>query len=72
VGDTLERRRGHDRRERERRAAVASIQADQNELRRQLRENMDKIRRLEADQLTQLVRIAQIQHEIDQLKKSRT
>ena len=66
-----ERRRGIDRRQRERRARLAAIQEDHDELRRAIQQNIEHIARLEKEQLIQLVRIARIQQELDELKKSR-
>ena len=66
-----DRRRVTERRQRERRARLEVIQSDHDDLKKAVKQNADEIKRLEAEQRTQLIRIAQIQHEIDALKKSR-
>ena len=66
-----ERRRTSDRRQQERRTRLATVQANQDELRATIQRNAEEIERLKAEQRLQLVRIAQIQQEIDALKKSR-
>ena len=66
-----DRRRVTERRQRERRARLEVIQSDHDDLKKAVMQNADEIKRLEAEQRTQLIRIAQIQHEIDGLKKSR-
>ena len=64
-----ERRRTADRRQRDRRARLTAIQANHDDLKETVARNAEEIRRLEAEQRTQLTRIAQIQLEIDNLKK---
>jgi len=59
-----------DRRQHERRAKIADLQAMHDELRINLERNAERLKRLEAEQHVQLVRIAQIQRELDELKKS--
>jgi len=66
-----ERRRNVERRQRERRARIADLQATHDDLRAILERNAEQIKRLEAEQQVQLIRIAQIQRELDALKKSR-
>jgi hypothetical protein len=70
AGSPQERRRGMDRRQHERRARIADLQAMHDELRRNVEQNAERLKRLEAEQHVQLVRIAQIQRELDELKKS--
>ncbi len=66
-----ERRRTTDRRHRDRRARLAAIQTTHDDLRATIEQNAVEIERLKAEQQLQLVRIAQIQQEIDALKKIR-
>jgi hypothetical protein len=70
-GPSNERRRNLERRQRERRARIADLQANHDDLRVIIERNAEQIKRLEAEQQVQLIRIAQIQREIDALKKSR-
>jgi hypothetical protein len=70
-GPSNERRRNLERRQRERRARIADLQANHDDLRAIIERNAEQIKRLEAEQQVQLIRIAQIQREIDALKKSR-
>lgn len=71
MGTTPPERRQGERRERERRARIADLQATHDELRAALDRTAERIKRLEAEQQVQLVRIAQIQRELDALKTSR-
>ena len=64
-----ERRRTADRRQRDRRARLHAIQANHDDLKETVARNAEEIRRVEAEQQIQLKRIAQIQLEIDNLKK---
>jgi chromosome segregation ATPase len=66
-----ERRRNVERRQRERRARIADLQATHDELKATVERSAEQIKRLEAEQQVQLVRIAQIQRELDALKRSR-
>jgi hypothetical protein len=68
---TVERRHLPDRRQRDRRARIAALQTEYVELRRAVQQNIEQMKRLELEQRTQLIRIAQLQQEIDALKKSR-
>jgi hypothetical protein len=70
-GPSNERRRNLERRQRERRARIADLQANHDDLRVIIERNAEQIKRLEAEQQVQLIRIAQIQRELDALKKSR-
>jgi hypothetical protein len=70
-GPSNERRRNLERRQRERRARIADLQANHDDLRAIIERNAEQIKRLEAEQQVQLIRIAQIQRELDALKKSR-
>jgi hypothetical protein len=62
-----ERRRQHDRRSIRLDALLAELQP----LQAAVKENIDRIRQLENEQRVQLVRISQIQRELDDLKKPR-
>jgi hypothetical protein len=64
-----ERRRAEDRRRRDRRARLTAIQANHDDLIETVARNAEEIKRLEGEQRIQLKRIAQIQLEIDSLKK---
>jgi uncharacterized coiled-coil DUF342 family protein len=63
----LERRRQQDRRN----ARLDGLLKELQPLRAALKENSDRICKLEDEQHVQLVRISQIQRELDDLKKSR-
>ena len=69
-----DRRRRTERRQQadRRKLRVEALQAELNPLRDAVRQNAERIRELEREQRTQLVRIAQIQRELDDLKKSRS
>src|SRR2546425_13260432 len=67
---TLERRRGIERRARERRARLAAIETEHDDLRRTVQQTSEFVQRLEAQQQTQLIRIAQIQMEIELLNRA--
>ncbi len=71
AGGSNERRRNVERRQRERRARIADLQATHDDLKATVQRNAEQIKRLEAEQQVQLIRIAQIQRELDALKKSR-
>jgi hypothetical protein len=62
-----ERRRQHERRT----IRVEVLLAELRPLQAAVKENTDRIRDLENEQRVQLVRISQIQRELDDLKKSR-
>jgi hypothetical protein len=62
---------GQDRRQRERRARLDAIQTRHDELRAIIELNIRQIQKLEQEQTIQLIRIGQIQKEIDELKKTR-
>ena len=67
-----ERRRQSDRRQRDRRQQrVTALQAELEPLRARVMANDERMRELEAEQKVQLVRIAQIQRELDDLKKTK-
>jgi uncharacterized sporulation protein YeaH/YhbH (DUF444 family) len=51
--------------------AYRRLQATHDDLRPTIEENAEQIKRLEIEQQVQLIRIAQIQQEIDDLKKNR-
>ena len=61
-----------DRRQRDRRqTSIKAIQTEFDRLSLNIRHNDEKVKELEAAQKVQLVRIAQIQQEIEALKRSR-
>ncbi len=64
-----ERRHARDRRQRDRGGRFNAIQATHDDLKETVARNAEDIKRLEAEQRIQLKRIAQIQLEIDTLKK---
>jgi hypothetical protein len=66
-------RRQHERRHRldRRQLRIDTLQAELEPLQSSVRENADKLFALENEQKIQLVRISQIQQELDELKKSR-
>jgi hypothetical protein len=66
-----ERRVTNDRRHHDRRTRITAIQATHDDLRTTIEQTAAEIERLKAEQQLQLVRIAQIQREIDELKKSK-
>ena len=69
---TVERRRTSERRrQQDRRARLTAIQATHDDLRAALELTTAEIERLKTEQRLQLVRIGQIQQEIDNLKKTR-
>jgi hypothetical protein len=70
AGSPQERRRSEDRRQRERRTQIADLQTTHDELRATIERNAEWLKRLEAEQHVQLVRISQIQRELDLLKQS--
>lgn len=64
-------RRVTERRQRERRQLrLDAIQSSQADLRQAVERTAAQIQRLEAEQRVQMVRIAQIQKELDDLKKN--
>jgi hypothetical protein len=67
-----DRRRAERRHRERRRLQIDALQAELDPLRATVRENMEKIKQLEGEQKVQLVRIAQIQRELDDLKKTRS
>jgi len=70
---SAERRRTSERRQSgDRRARLAAIQATHDDLRATVERTTAEIERLKTEQHLQLVRIAQIQKEIDDLKRTRT
>ena len=67
-----ERRHGSERRRtQDRRARLSAIQATHDDLRATLEQTAAEIERLKTEQHLQLVRIAEIQREIDDLKRKR-
>lgn len=69
---SAERRGAGDRRQKQdRRARLTAIQATHDDLRSALERTTAEIERLKTEQHLQLVRIGQIQREIDDLKKTR-
>jgi len=67
-----ERRRSRDRRQRDRRERrIEHLQAELEPLRASVKATEESIRELEREQRTQLVRIAQMQQELIELKKSK-
>jgi uncharacterized protein YlxW (UPF0749 family) len=68
---TDRRRASERRRQQDRRARLSAIQATHDDLRAIIERNSTEVERLKAEQRLQLIRIAQIQQEIDELKKAR-
>jgi len=69
---SAERRLTSDRRrQKDRRARLTAIQATHDDLRSTLEQTLAEIERLKTEQHLQLIRISQIQREIDELKKTR-
>jgi hypothetical protein len=71
MATAADRRRGTDRRQHDWRLRIAEIQADHDDFRTALQQTIEQVKRMEVEQQTQLVRIAQIQQELDALKKAR-
>ena len=64
-------RRSRERRIQDRRTRLSAIQETHDDLRAVILRTAEQIRQLESEQKTQLVRIAQIQQEINELKKTK-
>lgn len=62
---SADRRRQADRRQ----LRIHALEAELNPLRAAVQQNEERIRELEREQRTQLIRIAQIQRELDDIKK---